>query len=128
MADLTAAGRRALPASQFGLPAQRKYPTDTMGRAQAAKAYASKEEHEGVITPGQKERIDRKADAKLGIKDQDADERGRPRSHALTMASADHLHKHGYIDAGTHQKIRGQAQSKMNAAKAKAPRAFGAMG
>jgi len=118
MADLTAAGRRALPASEFGLPEQRKYPTDTRGRAVAAKAYAAKEHNVGKLSAGQEAQIDRKANAKLG--------EAHPREHALTMASADHLHRKGYIGSEQHKAIRDQAQAKM--AMHKAGRTFGSLG
>jgi hypothetical protein len=50
-----------------------------------------------------------------------------PRTHALTMASASHLHAHGYIGAAQHQSIRNQAQAKMDAHKAQAPAVFGSL-
>lgn len=54
-----------------------------------------------------------------------------PRTHALTMASASHLHSQGYISGAQHQSIRGQAQAKMDAAKGQGPAAppavFGAL-
>ncbi|HYM32316.1 MAG TPA: hypothetical protein VEU47_13505 [Candidatus Cybelea sp.] len=118
MADLTAAARRAIPASQYGLPEQRKYPMPDKVHARVAKSYASKEERAGVITQGQKAQIDRKADAKLGHP---------PRDHALVMASADHLHRMGHISADQHRQIRAKAQAQMNASKG-AARPFGAIG
>lgn len=50
-----------------------------------------------------------------------------PRTHALTMASASHLHSHGYISGAQHQSIRAQAQAKMDAHKAQGPAVFGAL-
>lgn len=49
------------------------------------------------------------------------------RTHALSMASASHLHSQGYISGAQHQSIRGQAQAKMDAAKAASPAVFGAL-
>ena len=66
MAKLKAATRNKLPSSEFGLPKSRKYPVNDPAHARAAKAYASKEEHAGKLSPSQKATIDRKADAKLG--------------------------------------------------------------
>lgn len=62
---MLAAKRHSLPKKDFGLPGQEKYPVDTKKRARAAKAYASKEEHAGKLTPAQKAKIDRKANKKL---------------------------------------------------------------
>jgi hypothetical protein len=66
---LTAKRRKSLPKSEFGLPSQRKYPTDTPGRARAAKSRASEMKHKGRITAAQEAQIDRKADRKLSRKE-----------------------------------------------------------
>ena len=89
MADLTAAGRKAIPSSQFGLPGKRAYPVEDRAHAANAKARASQEYNAGRLSAEEKSEIDRKADAKLGA--------DHPRTHALTMASASHLHNQGYI-------------------------------
>lgn len=65
MSHITASKRRSLPKSSFGLPGERKYPTDTVGRAKAAKVYASKEYHRGKLSASQKARIDKKANRRL---------------------------------------------------------------
>lgn len=114
MAKLTTADRNAMPASQFALPGGR-FPIPDAGHAVAAKARATQGVNNGTLSPAQKATVDAKANAKL-----------HPRDHALTMASADHLHRQGYIGATQHQSIRNQAQSKMDAHKATAP-AFGAL-
>ena len=57
---ITAAKRASLPKSKFGLPAQEKYPVDTVARARNAKARASQQVGKS-ITPAQKNQIDRKA-------------------------------------------------------------------
>lgn len=62
---MKAAQRNKLPASQFGLAGERKYPVDTPARAANAKARATQMEHRGIISEAQKETIDRKANAKL---------------------------------------------------------------
>lgn len=58
--------REAMPAKEFGLPEQRKYPMPDKSHARNAKARASEEEHKGAITPAQEAKIDAKADKKLG--------------------------------------------------------------
>lgn len=70
---LTAKTRAALPKSTFALPGGTRdnggkpaFPTDTTGRARAAKSYASKEVKTGDITPAQKARVDAAANRKLG--------------------------------------------------------------
>ena len=63
---LTAAKRNAVPASQFGLPGQRKYPMPDRSHAANAKARASQQEHVGRLSPSQKAEIDRKANRVLG--------------------------------------------------------------
>ena len=66
MAKLSTERREALPASDFGLPGERKYPMPDRAHARDAKARASAAEHRGTISPRQKDQIDAKADRKLG--------------------------------------------------------------
>lgn len=66
MAKLKAAARNKLPAKDFGLPKERKYPLEDVGHARAAKSRASHAEKVGHITAAQEAAIDRKADQKLG--------------------------------------------------------------
>ena len=66
MAKLSTQRRKALPASDFGLPAERKYPMPDDAHARDAKARASAAEHRGTISPLQRDQIDAKADRKLG--------------------------------------------------------------
>jgi len=113
---LSSSDRSAIPAGQFGLPAQRKYPMPDASHAANAKARASQQFNAGRLSGAQKAQIDKRADAKL-----------HPRVHALSMASASHLHTHGYISAAQHQSIKSQAQAKMNAAKAAPPAVFGSL-
>lgn len=68
MAKLHASTRNALPASEFGLPKERKYPMPDKSHAANAKARASEEERRGVISRQQEEQIDRKADRILAHK------------------------------------------------------------
>jgi hypothetical protein len=61
MAKLTAAKRKKIPASKFGLPEERAYPMPDRKHAAVAKAYA-----ERYATPSQRARIDAKANRILG--------------------------------------------------------------
>lgn len=65
MAVLRAKKRNSLPASDFGLPGERKYPMPDRAHAANAKARASQMEARGRITPAQKAAIDAKANRKL---------------------------------------------------------------
>jgi hypothetical protein len=66
MADLTTKKRKSLPKSDFGMPGERKYPMPDKSHARNAKARASEMEHKGRISKATEEKIDRKADRKLG--------------------------------------------------------------
>lgn len=63
---ISAKKRKSLPESSFGLPGQRKYPTDTTARAANAKARASQQLKAGNLSASQKAQIDAKANKKLG--------------------------------------------------------------
>lgn len=115
MAKLDADDRRAIPSSEYGLPSQRKYPMPDKVHARVAESYASKEYNAGKLSGSEKDEIDRKAKAKLG---------SAPRDHALSMASADHLHRMGHITTEQHKAIRSKAEAGM----VKAKRTFGAIG
>jgi len=86
MAKLHAEERNKLPASTFGLPAERKYPMPDASHAANAKARASQQESAGNITPAQKASIDAKADRILGgsghmPKGDNRSSDGKPGSH-----------------------------------------------
>jgi hypothetical protein len=66
MAKITTKARKALPASEFALPAERKYPVDTKARAANAKARATQMEEKGKLSPSAKQKIDAKASKVLG--------------------------------------------------------------
>lgn len=66
MAKLSTKARKAIPSSEFGLPKERKYPMENPSHARNAKARASEMEHKGRISKATEEKIDRKADRKLG--------------------------------------------------------------
>ena len=63
---LTAAKRRSLPKSEFGLPGRDGYPVDTPGRAQAAKGRATQAVKAGRMSEATADRIRAKANRKLG--------------------------------------------------------------
>ena len=64
--EMTAARRRSLPKTTFGLPGQRKYPMDTRGRAANAKARAAQMVDKGKLSPASAARIRAKANRILG--------------------------------------------------------------
>lgn len=66
MATLKALARRALPASSFGLPGQRKYPMPDKAHAANAKARATQQVNAGRLSPASAQRIDAKANRVLG--------------------------------------------------------------
>lgn len=65
MAKLTAKTRNKLPASEFALPSERKYPVDTKARAINAKARATQMEDKGSLSTSAKAKIDAKANKVL---------------------------------------------------------------
>ena len=66
MSKLTEAEKKAEPKSDFGLPEERKYPMPDAAHARNAKARASQMEHQGKLSPGDKKKIDAKADQIIG--------------------------------------------------------------
>ena len=68
MAKLTAAKRKAIPASEFGLPKKRKYPMEDASHAANAKSRASGAEAKGIISKSTEAKIDAKANKVLGNK------------------------------------------------------------
>lgn len=66
MSKLTAAKRKKIPKSEFGMPGERKYPMPDKAHAKNAKARASQMEHEGKLSPSAKAKIDTKANKVLG--------------------------------------------------------------
>jgi hypothetical protein len=65
---IKAARRNKLPAQEFGLPGERKYPMPDAGHAANAKSRATQQEANGNLSPAQKAAIDSKADRVLGKK------------------------------------------------------------
>ncbi len=61
MAKLTAAARKKIPASEFGLPKERAYPMPDRAHAANAKARAAQ-----FATPAERKQIDAKANRILG--------------------------------------------------------------
>ena len=66
MAKLTAAVRAKLPKKAFGLPDERKFPTEDKAHARNAKARASEEYKKGKLSKAEMVKIDAKANRKLG--------------------------------------------------------------
>ena len=68
MATLTAAKRKKLPKSEFGLPGREAYPIPDRSHAANAKARATQMVKKGKLSPSAKARIDTKANKVLGKK------------------------------------------------------------
>lgn len=66
MAKLTTKGRNALPKSDFGMPAERKFPMPDANHARNAKSRASQEVNAGRMSPSTEKKIDAKADRVMG--------------------------------------------------------------
>jgi hypothetical protein len=68
MAKLTAAKRKSLPKSSFGLPGSKSYPMPDKAHARNAKARAAQQRNKGNLSASAKSKIDAKADRILGKK------------------------------------------------------------
>lgn len=66
MAKLTAATRKALPKSDFGLPGAGKYPMPDKSHAGNAKARAAQQVKKGAMSKSTEAKIDAKANKVLG--------------------------------------------------------------
>lgn len=66
MSKLTAAKRKKIPDSEFGLPGSKKYPMPDRSHAANAKARASQMVKKGKLSPESKAKIDAKANKILG--------------------------------------------------------------
>lgn len=64
--QLSGGARRGLMPSQFGLPAERKYPLPDKSHAANAKARATQMVHKGLLSPDKAAKIRAKANAVLG--------------------------------------------------------------
>ncbi|EBZ5873863.1 hypothetical protein EC415_11370 [Salmonella enterica subsp. enterica serovar Millesi] len=65
MAKLTAAKRKKMPKSEFGMPGTRSYPMPDKAHAANAKARATQMEKEGKLSLSAKAKIDAKANKVL---------------------------------------------------------------
>ncbi|MEB2740716.1 hypothetical protein [Citrobacter portucalensis] len=65
MAKLTAAKRKKMPKSEFGMPGTRSYPIPDKAHAANAKARATQMENEGKLSPSAKAKIDAKSNKVL---------------------------------------------------------------
>lgn len=68
MAKLTAAKRKKIPKSEFGMPGERKYPMPDKSHAANAKARAQQQYDKGNISKSTLSKIDAKANKVLGKK------------------------------------------------------------
>lgn len=66
MAKLSTSARNKMPAAQFGLPAQRKFPMGDASHAANAKARATQAVNKGAMAPATAAKIDAKANKVLG--------------------------------------------------------------
>ncbi len=76
MGKLNAAKRNKIPASEFGMPQQRKYPMPDVSHAKNAKARASQMVNKGKLSESEKEKIDAKADRVMKKSSRHSAERG----------------------------------------------------
>lgn len=65
MGKLTAAQRKKIPKSEYGMPGEKKYPMPDKSHAANAKARASQMEKKGKLSESAKEKIDAKANRVL---------------------------------------------------------------
>lgn len=68
MTKLTAATRKAIPKSEFGMPGSRKYPMPDKSHAANAKARATQQVKAGNLSPAMASKIRAKANKVLGGK------------------------------------------------------------
>lgn len=68
MAKLTAAKRKKIPKSEFGMPGEKKYPMPDKNHARNAKARASQMVKKGKLSKSSEQKIDSKANKVLGHK------------------------------------------------------------
>lgn len=66
MARLTAAKRKAMPKSEFGLPGKEAYPMEDANHAANAKSRASQAVNAGRMSPSTEGKIDAKANRVMG--------------------------------------------------------------
>jgi hypothetical protein len=68
MSKLTAAKRKKIPKSEYGMPGEKKYPVNDKAHAANAKARATQMVKRGKLSEASKEKIDAKANKVLGHK------------------------------------------------------------
>ena len=66
MSKLTAAKRKKIPKSEFGLPGEKKYPMPDKAHAANAKARAAQQVKKGNLSKSSEQKIDSKANKMLG--------------------------------------------------------------
>ncbi|RTL14532.1 MAG: hypothetical protein EKK56_00820 [Flavobacteriaceae bacterium] len=68
MAKLTTAQKKKMPAKDYGMPKEKKYPINDKKHAANAKARATQMVKKGKLTKAEKEKIDEKANKMLAKK------------------------------------------------------------
>ena len=68
MAKLTAAKRKKIPKSEYGMPGEKKYPMPDKAHAANAKARATQMVNKGKLSKSSEAKIDAKANKILGKK------------------------------------------------------------
>ena len=120
MSKLSAGDRDQMPRSEFGIPGSKRFPMNDPTHDRMAISGATRSERAGNISPSTADKIKVEARNKLG-------DAPHPREHALTMASAAHLHKKGLISTEHHAAIRKHAEKRLAVHKASKPRVYGSM-
>jgi hypothetical protein len=145
MANLTAGKRAGMPNSQFALPGKR-FPLNDATHQRLAIGGATRAQHTGNISASTAERIKAEARAKLGIKQSPGgyvpnqqravtapgavNPAQQQRLHALSIASATHLHNQGHLPAPQKNAIHAKARASLNLLKRapqQPPMAFGSL-
>lgn len=116
--DLTAEKRKSMPGSEFALSGKR-FPMNDKEHARLAISGATRSERAGNISPSTADKIKAEARHKLG----DAP----ARSHALSIASANHLHSMGHITSEHRARIESASRKGLAAAGKGHPPAFGSL-
>lgn len=91
MAKLSAAQRKSMPKSEFGLPGKKAYPMPDASHAANAKARASQAVNSGRMSPGTESKIDAKADRVMGKKPMRGE---RTATHNATKGDVQHPQSH----------------------------------
>lgn len=114
MANLTPDKRAQMPQSQFAMPGK-SFPMNDPLHQRLAIGGATRAFNAGNISAPTKDRIQNEAKAKLG------DTAGATRQHALSIASATHLHNAGHLPTHQAAAIKDKARASINLLKRQQP-------